>query len=63
MADTTATDPEVQEVPPGAAPCMPCRGTGRVISHLGGETSLVTCPWCGGAGLRVPGIDAQQHVS
>ncbi|HWW91279.1 MAG TPA: hypothetical protein VNY35_10935 [Solirubrobacteraceae bacterium] len=39
--------------------CMACRGTGRVISNLGGSPSTVTCPWCGGGGVRVPGIDAQ----
>jgi DnaJ-class molecular chaperone len=39
--------------------CMPCRGTGEVISHLGGTASTVTCPWCGGGGVRVPGVDAQ----
>jgi DnaJ-class molecular chaperone len=39
--------------------CMACRGTGRVISNLGGAPSTVTCPWCEGGGVRVPGIDAQ----
>jgi hypothetical protein len=38
---------------------MPCRGTGRVISNLGGEQSTVPCPWCGGGGVRVAGVDAQ----
>jgi hypothetical protein len=38
---------------------MACRGTGRVISNLGGTRSTVTCPWCEGGGVRVPGIDAQ----
>ena len=38
---------------------MPCRGSGKVISKLGGGASDVTCPWCGGSGVRVPGIDAQ----
>jgi hypothetical protein len=38
---------------------MPCRGTGRVISNLGGEQSKVQCPWCGGGGVRLVGIDAQ----
>jgi DnaJ-class molecular chaperone len=41
--------------------CMPCRGTGQVISNLGGSASHVSCPWCGGGGVRVPGIDAQAH--
>jgi DnaJ-class molecular chaperone len=38
---------------------MACRGTGRVISNLGGTASSVTCPWCDGRGVRIPGIDAQ----
>jgi DnaJ-class molecular chaperone len=43
----------------GPRECMPCRGTGKVISNLGGTPSTVTCPWCEGSGTRVPGIDAQ----
>jgi DnaJ-class molecular chaperone len=39
--------------------CMPCRGTGKVISNLGGTPNTVTCPWCGGGGVRLAGIDAQ----
>jgi DnaJ-class molecular chaperone len=39
--------------------CMPCRGSGQVISNLGGTQSLISCPWCGGGGVRVPGTDAQ----
>jgi DnaJ-class molecular chaperone len=39
--------------------CMPCRGSGKVISNLGGEPSTVECPWCQGSGVRVPGTDAQ----
>jgi hypothetical protein len=42
---------------------MACRGTGRVISNLGGSQSLVSCPWCEGSGVRRPGIDAQAHWS
>jgi len=38
---------------------MPCRGTGKVISNLGGSPSTVTCPWCEGGGVRIAGIDAQ----
>jgi hypothetical protein len=38
---------------------MPCRGTGQVISNLGGESQKVVCPWCGGSGARAPGVDAQ----
>jgi DnaJ-class molecular chaperone len=39
--------------------CMACRGTGQVISNLGGTASNVTCPWCRGGGVRIAGIDAQ----
>jgi hypothetical protein len=38
---------------------MPCRGTGKVISNLGGKAAKITCPWCEGEGTRRPGIDAQ----
>jgi hypothetical protein len=38
---------------------MPCRGTGRLISMLGGTPSTVTCPWCRGGGVRLSGADAQ----
>jgi hypothetical protein len=40
---------------------MACRGTGRVISNLGGTQSTVACPWCDGSGLRPAEIDAQAH--
>ncbi|HEX2397915.1 MAG TPA: hypothetical protein VHI73_07225 [Solirubrobacteraceae bacterium] len=39
--------------------CRPCRGTGSVISRLGGEPKAVVCPWCGGTGLMQSGADAQ----
>jgi DnaJ-class molecular chaperone len=44
-----------------AAPreCAPCRGTGRVISTLGGSPQEVACPWCEGTGRFIPGHDAQ----
>jgi hypothetical protein len=38
---------------------MPCRGSGKLISSLGGESSTVICPWCGGGGVRLPDVDAQ----
>ena len=41
--------------------CMACRGSGRVISNLGGTASEVACPWCDGSGVRAAGIDAQAH--
>jgi len=43
----------------GPRECMACRGSGKVISHLGGTVSTVTCPWCRGGGVRVVGNDAQ----
>ncbi len=43
----------------GPRECMPCRGSGQVISNLGGSPSHVKCPWCAGSGVRAPGIDAQ----
>jgi hypothetical protein len=39
--------------------CMACRGTGSVISNLGGAPSTVDCPWCAGSGVRSAEIDAQ----
>lgn len=44
-----------------AQECMPCRGSGRVISNLGGQQSSVECPWCGGSGVRGSEVDAQAH--
>jgi hypothetical protein len=39
---------------------MACRGSGKVISNLGGTPKEVACPWCQGSGRRIPGIDAQE---
>jgi DnaJ-class molecular chaperone len=39
--------------------CTPCRGTGKLISGLGGTPHEVTCPWCGGTGEFQGGRDAQ----
>jgi len=39
--------------------CTPCRGTGKLISGLGGDPHEVTCPWCGGTGEFQPGRDGQ----
>jgi len=38
---------------------MACRGSGQVISNLGGTPSTLTCPWCEGGGTRLPEVDAQ----
>jgi hypothetical protein len=51
------TEPDSQETEP--AECMPCRGTGKVVSNLGGTPNTVACPWCAGSGMRIPGRDAQ----
>jgi DnaJ-class molecular chaperone len=40
--------------------CMPCHGTGKVISNLDGHARKVTCPWCRGSGERLVGADAQE---
>jgi DnaJ-class molecular chaperone len=58
MADER-DDNEVEVAAHGPRECMPCRGTGKLISGLGGEQSTVPCPWCGGEGLRQSGVDAQ----
>jgi DnaJ-class molecular chaperone len=39
--------------------CSACRGSGRVISTLGGTPQPVECPWCKGSGRRIAGHDAQ----
>ncbi len=43
------------------ATCTACRGTGKLLSGLGGTPHEVVCPWCEGTGHRIPGIDAQEH--
>jgi len=50
VADPAPTDP---------ARCTACRGTGQVVSTLGGSPQSVPCPWCEGTGRRIPGHDAQ----
>ena len=40
---------------------MPCRGTGKIISALGGTISTVECPWCNGTGVKTAEVDAQAH--
>jgi DnaJ-class molecular chaperone len=39
--------------------CSACRGTGRVVSNLGGAPQDVPCPWCEGTGRFISGHDAQ----
>lgn len=43
--------------------CTPCRGTGKVISNLGGEQREMICPWCEGSGEFKPGHDAQDDAA
>jgi hypothetical protein len=42
--------------------CPPCRGTGSVISRLGGEERKVKCPWCDGTGRRRPLGEAREAI-
>lgn len=42
--------------------CSPCRGTGKVISNLGGEQREVRCPWCEGTGEFKREHDAQEQA-
>jgi DnaJ-class molecular chaperone len=57
MADDS-TDTTTEAAPPV---CAPCRGTGRIVSRLGGSASTVTCPWCEGTGHVIAGHDAQRR--
>jgi DnaJ-class molecular chaperone len=52
MSDEESSEPQ---------PCMPCHGTGKVISNLDGQAREVTCPWCQGGGVRLSGADAQEY--
>jgi DnaJ-class molecular chaperone len=55
-----ATDePETEAEPAAPVACSPCRGTGQVLSNLGGSPSTVPCPWCEGGGVQIAGHDAQ----
>jgi DnaJ-class molecular chaperone len=49
------------EQPAEPVACSACRGTGQVVSNLGGHRSLVDCPWCDGGGVRLSDHDAQAH--
>ena len=59
MAGDSSNEDDQAEGSHGPRECMPCRGTGSVISNLGGTPSTVSCPWCGGTGVRAAGTDAQ----
>ena len=55
MAEDSAPDDAA------AAPreCTACRGTGQVVSNLGGSPQQVPCPWCEGTGRFIAEHDAQ----
>ena len=59
MADEQSNSADESETAHEPRECMPCRGSGRVISNLGGSPSEVTCPWCRGGGVRLAGLDTQ----
>jgi hypothetical protein len=61
MASDDADSEDLAEGTHEPRECMACRGTGRVISNLGDSPSTVSCPWCGGNGLRAVDLDAQAH--
>jgi DnaJ-class molecular chaperone len=61
VASAGSDSGDVSEEAHGPRECMACRGSGKVISNLGGSPKTVTCPWCEGGGVRIPGIDAQTH--
>jgi hypothetical protein len=54
-------DPD-EPTPDEAPRCPPCRGTGRIVSRLGGSPSTIICPWCEGTGHVLPGHDAQRRT-
>lgn len=47
------------QAPSEPIPCSPCRGTGEVISNLGGTPTEQPCPWCEGTGIFIADHDAQ----
>ena len=50
-SDTLASVPTIPiTLPEDRDACYPCRGTGKVISGLGGSPHEITCPWCAGSG-------------
>jgi len=59
MASDTSDNEDRTDATHEPRECMPCRGSGQVISNLGGTPNMIACPWCAGAGVRVPDTDAQ----
>jgi DnaJ-class molecular chaperone len=58
-AGEMGADTRARQASEDRSTCTPCRGTGRVLSALGGQSHEVRCPWCGGSGKFAPGRDAQ----
>jgi hypothetical protein len=56
--DESAAD-AAPDPPADPVACSACRGTGQVVSNLGGHPNLVECPWCDGGGVRLADHDAQ----
>jgi DnaJ-class molecular chaperone len=54
-----AADEPTDETAAQPPQCSPCRGTGKLISNLGGEPATVTCAWCEGTGRFIADHDAQ----
>ncbi|MBA2644906.1 MAG: hypothetical protein H0U80_05615 [Solirubrobacterales bacterium] len=46
--------PPIPTLPEDRSTCTPCRGTGTVISGLGGTPHEEKCPWCEGTGRWTP---------
>jgi DnaJ-class molecular chaperone len=59
LAAPVPSDEETDEVI-DPLPCSVCRGTGTLISNLGGTPSTVTCAWCEGTGTFLGEHDAQE---
>ena len=56
--DLVSADEETPETAE-PVPCTVCRGTGTLISNLGGSPSNVDCAWCEGTGVFLADHDAQ----
>ena len=61
MAGDDSDSQDLTEATHEPRECMACRGTGRVISNLGGSPKQVPCPWCEGSGMRPAELDAQSR--
>jgi DnaJ-class molecular chaperone len=59
VAGETNDNEEQAEATHQPRECMPCRGTGQLISSLGGTPSKIACPWCEGGGVRLTEVNAQ----